>query len=93
MEVSSVELKILDNPGGRVLAFASVVFDEQFVVHNVRLVRAKSGLVVAMPNEEYKGRLRDIAHPLNSQFREEIMGAIVEQFNREVGPNRQIASW
>ena len=90
MEISSVDLSRTRDSSGRVLAFASVVFDEEFVVHNIRLVRAKTGLIVAMPNEEYRGRLRDIAHPLNNSLRRKILDAVVQGYNREVEPDKQL---
>lgn len=90
MEVTSVDIKPMLDDDSRVLGFASVVFDDDFVVHNVRLVEAASGLIAAMPNEEYRGELRDVAHPLNNDCRSRIRGAVIEAYNEEVDPGQQV---
>ncbi len=90
MEVTSVDLNPVETGGERLLAFASVVFDEEFVVHNIRLVRAESGVIAAMPNEEYRGELRDIAHPLNNDCRERICAELIRDYNEQVSESREI---
>ncbi len=90
MEVTSVDIKPMGEDADRVLAFASIVFDDEFVVHNVRLVRARSGIIVAMPNEEYRGDLRDVAHPLNNECRGRIREAVIETYNETVDPEKRI---
>jgi stage V sporulation protein G len=84
IEVTSVRVYPVEDGNERLLSFASVVFNDEFVVHNMRLVEADSGIIVAMPNEEYRGNFRDIAHPITNGCRERIREAIVEEFNREV---------
>ncbi len=90
MEVTSVRVHPVESGNDRLLAFSSVVFDEEFVVHNMRLVVADKGVIVAMPNEEYKGDFRDIAHPISNDCRERIRTAVIEQYNEEAPPERRI---
>lgn len=90
MEITSVDIQSVEEGDERLLAFASVVFDEEFVVHNIRLVRAESGVIAAMPNEEYRGELRDVAHPLNNEARERIRSAVIGAYNEEVSATREI---
>lgn len=84
IQVSSVRVYPVESGNDRLLAFASVVFNDEFVVHNLRLVRANSGIIVAMPNEEYRGSFRDIAHPITNSCRERIRENVIEAYNEEV---------
>ncbi len=90
MEVTSVDVQPVDYEDNNLLAWVVVVFDEEFLVRNIRLVEADSGLVVAMPNEEFKGELRDIAHPITSECRQKIEEAVLGEYNRQVGDEQQI---
>jgi stage V sporulation protein G len=82
--ITSVRVYPVDEGNDRLLSFASVVFEEEFVVHNLRLVEADSGIIVAMPNEEYRGNFRDIAHPITNECRERIRREIVREYNDNV---------
>lgn len=90
MEVTSANVYPVDDENDRLLAFSSVVFDDEFVVHNVRLIEADSRTIVAMPNEEFKGEYRDIAHPISNNCREKIRETVVEEFNKKVDEEEQI---
>ena len=89
MEITSVEVEPL-NGDGNLLAWVSVVFDEEFLVRNIRLVEANNGVILAMPNEEYKDNLRDVAHPVTSECRDKISEAVIEEYNQKVEPDRRI---
>lgn len=92
MDVTSVRVHPIESPDNdRLLAFVSVVFDEEFVVHNMRLVIADSGPIVAMPNEEYQGEFRDIAHPISNECRQRIQHSVIEKYNQEVEEDREIS--
>lgn len=91
MDVTSVNVYPVEEGNERLLAFSSVVFDDEFVVHNVRLIEADSRIIVAMPNEEFKGEFRDIAHPISNQCREKIRDAIIEQYNKKVEDEEKIS--
>lgn len=84
IKITSVMVYPVDEGNDRLLSFASVVFEEEFVVHNLRLVEADSGIIVAMPNEEYRGNFRDIAHPITNDCRERIRREIVSEYNENV---------
>lgn len=90
LEISSVRVYPVDEGNDRLLSFASVVFNEEFVVHNLRLVEADSGIIVAMPNEEYRGNFRDIAHPITNSCRQMIREAIVEEYNDHVSDEAEV---
>lgn len=65
-------------------AIASITFDEEFVVHDIRVIDGNNGLFVAMPSKRTPdGEFRDIAHPINSNTRAKIQEAVLEQYRRE----------
>jgi len=69
---------------GNLKAFCSVVFDDVFIVHSVKVIQGKEDLFVAMPSREGKdGEFRDTAHPIDNRFRLEMEGMILERY-REV---------
>ena len=86
------EVRISPAKGGKVRAFASVVFDDSFIVNDLRVVEGREGQVfVTMPARKTRnGQMRDIAHPLNSDTREQIEQRVLEEYesarqNRMVG--------
>ena len=65
-------------------AFASIIFDDCFVVSDIKIIQGASGLFISMPSKKRKnGMFRDIAHPLNSETRKLIEDQIIEKY-REV---------
>ncbi len=70
----------------KVCAIASIVIDECFVVHDLRVVNGDKGLFVAMPSRKLpSGEFRDICHPINSDARSAIQQSVLDQFQREGG--------
>jgi stage V sporulation protein G len=70
----------------KVCALASIVIDDQFVIHDVRVVNGDKGLFVAMPSRRLpNGEFRDVCHPINSEARQMIQDAVLSQFRNEGG--------
>lgn len=90
LEVTSVRLQRPDDRSDRLYAFASIVLNEEFVVHDLRLVEADSGIIIAMPNEEYQGEFRDVAHPITNECRRRIRQAVIEEYNGVADEENQI---
>jgi stage V sporulation protein G len=66
---------------GNLKAFCSVVFDDVFIVHSVKIIQGKESLFVAMPSREVKnGQFRDTAHPIDNDFRIEMESLILEKY-------------
>jgi len=64
-------------------AIASVTFDDAFVVREIRVIEGQNGLFVAMPSRKTpSGEFRDIAHPINSEARQIIQDAILEEYKK-----------
>lgn len=80
MEITDVRVRKI-NTEGRMKAVASVTFDNQFVVHEVRVVEGQNGLFVAMPSRKtQEGQFRDIAHPIDASTRAMIQSAVVGRY-------------
>ena len=82
MEITEVNIKLLDDQ--KVKAYANVVFDNVLAIHNIKILDGKKGFFIAMPSKKVGDRFRDIIHPLNSDFRNEIQDTILKKFNEEI---------
>jgi len=70
----------------KVCAIASIVIEDSFVVHDLRVVNGDKGLFVAMPSRKLpNGDFRDICHPINTDARNQIQQAVLEQFAADGG--------
>ncbi|MGI6012268.1 MAG: septation regulator SpoVG [Ruminococcus sp.] len=66
---------------GKMKAVVSITLDEEFVVHDIKVIEGEKGLFIAMPSRKATdGEYRDIAHPINSQTRERIQNIILEKY-------------
>lgn len=82
MEITDVRIrKVTDE--GKMKAIVSITFDDEFVVHDVKIIEGQNGLFVAMPSHKMgEGNFRDIAHPLLSETRNKIKNAIFAEYDR-----------
>jgi stage V sporulation protein G len=65
--------------------FASVTIDDQFVVHDIRILEGDNGLFLAMPSKQIApGEYRDIAHPINAEARKIFSDAILAEYENEL---------
>ncbi|MDP2873587.1 MAG: septation regulator SpoVG [Bacillota bacterium] len=82
MKVTDVRLRRMQ-PSGKMRAYASVTLDDEFVVHEMRIIDGPRGLFVAMPSRRSAdGEFRDIAHPITSEARQYIQTAVLEAFEQ-----------
>lgn len=86
MQVTDVRIRKVAVEG-KMKAIVSVTFDDEFVVHDIKIIEGQNGLFIAMPSRKMgEGDFRDIAHPINSTTRNKIQDAIFvkyEQMNEE----------
>ncbi|MDP3889576.1 MAG: septation regulator SpoVG [bacterium] len=84
MEIT--EIKVFPTKdGGRLKAYATVVFDNCFIIRDLKVIEGHKGLFVSMPSRKRKdGSFRDIVHPLNSEMRRKIEEGIVKEYNRVI---------
>ncbi len=93
MEITDVRLRKV-NSENRLKAVASVTFDNEFVVHEIKVIKNPEGvLFIAMPSKKIKstGEHKDIAHPINPATREKIQKAILEVYNNTPEPEAKEA--
>jgi stage V sporulation protein G len=83
MEITKVSIRKVEM--NKVKAIASITIDDQFVVHDLRVVEGEKGLFVAMPSRKLpSGDFRDIAHPINSETRERIQAAVIAEYKQQL---------
>ena len=81
MDVTDVRIRKIDDEG-KMKAVASVTFDGEFVVHDIKVIDGRNGLFIAMPSKKMgEGDFRDIAHPLTSETRHKIKEAILDAYD------------
>lgn len=81
MKVTDVRMRKLVTDS-RMKALASITLDEAFVIHDLRVIDGNNGLFVAMPSKRTSdGEFRDIAHPINSEMRQEIQEAVMKVYD------------
>ena len=80
MEITDIRIKKV-NGEGKLKAYVTVTFDNCFVVHNLKIISGQAGMFVAMPSRKTKsGEYKDIAHPINSDFRNMIQKKILDEY-------------
>ncbi|MDR1495898.1 MAG: septation regulator SpoVG [Clostridiales Family XIII bacterium] len=81
MEITDVRVRTIGDEG-KLKAIVSVTFDDEFVVHDIKVIEGQNGLFIAMPSRKMsEGDFRDIAHPLTSETRNRLKDAIFEKYN------------
>lgn len=70
---------------GALRGVASVTFDNEFAVHNIKVIYANDRYFLSMPSRKrFDGKYKDMAHPLNSEFREKLEKAIMPAYTKAV---------
>ena len=70
---------------GKLKAIVSITLDDEFVVHDIKVIEGEKGLFIAMPSKKSSdGEYRDIAHPINSSTREMIQSVILEKYQQSL---------
>lgn len=80
MKITDVRVRRVAKEG-KLKAVVSITIDDEFVVHDIKVIEGEKGLFIAMPSKKaLDGEYRDIAHPINSGTREKIQRTILEQY-------------
>lgn len=81
MKITSVNVRKIEKENSRMKGIASVLIDDSFAVHDIRIIEGDNGLFIAMPSRKTAtGSYRDIAHPINPEVRSMFEGAIIEAY-------------
>ena len=84
MKITDVRVRRISEEG-KMKAIISVTFNEQFVVHDIKIIDGQNGLFIAMPSRKMgDGEFRDIAHPINSETRERLQEAIFMEYEKSL---------
>ena len=82
MNITDVRVRRVTKEG-KMKAVVSITIDEEFVVHDIKVIEGEKGLFIAMPiRKATDGEYRDIAHPINSGTRERIQNIILEKYEQ-----------
>ena len=82
MNITDVRIRKINNEG-KMKAVVSITFDDEFVVHDIKIIEGQNGLFIAMPSRNMgEGDFRDIAHPLVSETRNKIKEAIFQEYDK-----------
>ena len=82
MKITSVNVRKIEKEGSRMKGIASVLLDDSFAVHDIRIIEGEKGLFIAMPSKKTPtGDYRDIAHPINPEVRSMFEEAILKAYN------------
>ena len=82
MKITDVRIRKITREG-KMKAIVSITLDDEFVVHDIKVIEGEKGLFIAMPSRRTTtGEYKDIAHPINSQTREQIQEMILNEYQR-----------
>lgn len=82
MNITDVRVRRITKEG-KMKAVVSVTIDDEFVVHDIKVIEGEKGLFIAMPSRKSAdGEYRDIAHPINTSTRESLQATILEAYEK-----------
>ena len=82
MQITDVRVRKITKEG-KMKAIVSITLDDEFVVHDIKVIEGEKGLFIAMPSRKASdGEYRDIAHPINSDTRDRIQRIILEKYEQ-----------
>lgn len=85
MQITDVRIRKVEKEG-KMKAVVSITIENEFVIHDIKVIEGEKGLFIAMPSRKSNdGEYRDIAHPINSDTRENLQKLILEKYKEEIG--------
>ncbi|MBO5239204.1 MAG: septation regulator SpoVG [Lachnospiraceae bacterium] len=82
MKITDVRVRKVTKEG-KMKAVVSITIDDEFVVHDIKVIEGEKGLFIAMPSRKaVDGEYRDIAHPINSTTRDRIQNLILDAYEK-----------
>lgn len=87
MDITDIRVRKVDVEG-KLKAIVSMTFDNEFVVHDMKVIETQNGLFVAMPSRKTPdGEFKDVCHPTNQVMRDKITEACIEKYEALVNAN------
>lgn len=91
MEIT--EVKVFPINEDKLKAFVSIVFDQCFMVNDIKIIQGRDGLFISMPSRKKKnGEFKDVAHPLNNETRRMIEDKVLGEYERVLGERGETLS-
>ena len=85
MKITDVRVRLVNKDDSKLKAVASITIDDCFVVHDVKVIDGNDGFFIAMPSRKTAdGEFKDVAHPIKSETRNEIIESVLEAYKNEV---------
>ncbi len=89
MQITDVRVRKVEKEG-KMKAVVSITIDDEFVVHDIKVIEGDKGMFIAMPSRKASdGEYRDIAHPINSTTRERIQQLVLEKYREAEAAEEQ----
>ena len=89
MQITDVRIRKVTKEG-KMKAVVSITFDNEFVVHDIKVIEGEKGLFIAMPSRKAAdGEYRDITHPINSDTRQRIQNTILEKYEQTIAESNE----
>ena len=90
MQITDVRVRKITKEG-KMKAIVSITLDDEFVVHDIKVIEGEKGLFIAMPSKKATdGEYRDIAHPINSSSRENLQRVILESYEKALDEPEEV---
>ena len=91
IKITDVKIRIVTAENSKLKAVASIIIDECFAVHDIKIIEGDNGEFIAMPSRKTPtGEVKEIVHPINTQTRELMRDTIIRAYNRALEENSQI---
>ena len=85
MKITSVNVRTTESEDSRMKGIASVIIDDCFIIHDIRIIEGKNGIFPAMPSRKTSaGIYRDVVHPINQECRDMFNKAIMDEYNKQL---------
>ncbi|MEE0151922.1 MAG: septation regulator SpoVG [Acetatifactor sp.] len=90
MQITDVRVRKITKEG-KMKAVVSITLDDEFVVHDIKVIEGEKGLFIAMPSKKATdGEYRDIAHPINSSTRENLQRVILKSYEKALDEPEEV---
>ena len=84
MQITDIRIRSVEKEG-KMKAVVSITIDDEFVVHDIKIIEGEKGEFIAMPSRKNaEGEYRDVAHPINSETRTQIQELIMQKYREEI---------
>ncbi|MGN0395870.1 MAG: septation regulator SpoVG [Coprococcus sp.] len=84
MQITDIRIRSVEKEG-KMRAVVSITIDDEFVVHDIKIIEGDKGMFIAMPSRKASdGEYRDIAHPINTETRERLQRMILDKYQQSL---------